>query len=94
MSSRSFGTLSLGSERKGEERAAHPPPSPPHTHTHVHCVPLCPLVQAALAAAAAAGGGTVFFPRGTYFLTQPLVVPPRTVRALFPCRSHVLLLSA
>lgn len=33
-------------------------------------------VAAALAAAAAAGGGTVRFPRGTYFLTQPLIVPP------------------
>ena len=42
-------------------------------------LPSC--LQAALAAAAAAGGGTVFFPRGTYFLTQPLVVPPRTVIA-------------
>ncbi len=35
----------------------------------------------ALAAAAAAGGGTVYFPRGQYFLTAPVVVPPNTVLA-------------
>lgn len=33
----------------------------------------------ALAAASAAGGGTVSFPRGAYFLTVPVVVPPNTV---------------
>jgi hypothetical protein len=33
-------------------------------------------VAAALSAAAAAGGGTVRFGRGTFFLTQPLVVAP------------------
>ena len=33
-------------------------------------------VADALAAARAAGGGTVRFPPGTYFLSQPLIVPP------------------
>lgn len=35
----------------------------------------------ALAAAAAAGGGTVYFPRGQYFLSKPVVIPPNTVLA-------------
>ena len=48
------------------------------------CSPMpCPTSDAslarALAAAAAAGGGTVAFPRGAYFLSQPVVVPPNTV---------------
>jgi hypothetical protein len=50
------------------------------------CSPLpCPTSDSALAralaGAAAGGGGTVFFPRGAYFLTQPVVVPPNTVLA-------------
>lgn len=48
------------------------------------CAPLpCPSSDAALAraldAARSAGGGTVLFPRGAYFLTQPIAVPPNTV---------------
>jgi len=35
--------------------------------------------QAALAAAAKNGGGVVFVPRGTYKITDKLVVPPRTL---------------
>ena len=38
-------------------------------------------VAAALAAAAASGGGTVYFPRGQYFLTRAIIVPPSTVLA-------------
>lgn len=38
-------------------------------------------IAAALQAAAAAGGGVVYFPRGYYFITQPIVVPARTVLA-------------
>jgi hypothetical protein len=38
-------------------------------------------VAAAVAAAAAAGGGTVLFPPGTYFLANPIVIPPNTVLA-------------
>ena len=38
-------------------------------------------LAAALAAAAASGGGTVFFPRGQYFLTRAILVPPSTVFA-------------
>ena len=38
-----------------------------------------PAVRAACAAAALNGGGTVFFPRGQYWLSGPLVVPPGVV---------------
>ena len=38
-------------------------------------------VQYALAQAQQAGGGTVYFPAGTYFLTQPLIIPPNTIIA-------------
>ena len=50
------------------------------------CSPLpCPTSDAALARALAqaqaAGGGTVLFPRGAYFLTAPVALPPTTVLA-------------
>ena len=50
------------------------------------CSPLpCPTSDAALARALAlaqaAGGGTVRFPRGAYFLTQPVALPPNTLLA-------------
>ena len=50
------------------------------------CSPLpCPTSDAslarALAQAQAAGGGTVLFPRGAYFLTAPVALPPNTVLA-------------
>lgn len=36
-------------------------------------------VHAAVASAAAAGGGVVFLPRGQYFVTGPIILPPKTV---------------
>ena len=57
----------------------------PVTTRSLPCHPPCATSDAALTAAldaaAAAGGGTVFFPRGQYFLTQPVRVPPSTVLA-------------
>lgn len=38
-------------------------------------------VQYALQQAQAAGGGTVYFPAGTYFLTEPLIIPSNTILA-------------
>lgn len=38
-------------------------------------------LSAALEAAATSGGGTVYFPRGQYFLTRAVIVPPFTVLA-------------
>lgn len=48
---------------------------------HMPCETSDAALAGALAAAAAAGGGTVFFPRGQYFLADPVVVPPNTVLA-------------
>jgi hypothetical protein len=56
-------------------------PSDPCSPSPLPCPTSDASLQRALAQAQAAGGGTVLLPRGSYFLTQPVALPPNTVIA-------------